>query len=453
MTLSSAQEKTHHQTREVQELLARYQVVFFVGARGTGKTYLADALERSYSLTGVETIRLDGADALTPADLNAPVAVALGCDDETLTADHLGSDRTIKIIVDAADQLHDRPWLPLIQEQWRALLSEKRAKGRLGLILLGRPLFRSLATGHGSPLAGLGMVKVARPLDVATCVATFDADEGVARGVLRKTGGHPYLTEKLLAALQQTDGDFSRVLPGFLEEARRYVLRLIEDHGVVAREVLGDLLQSSNGVSEEALVDSHFGAAVVLGEDCLDDLEGSGLLVREGQLCLLKAELVRAMHEVRHFIGAHHFDVPVNQPLAHANAAKILYAAENELRKKVGDWLSAVDQAWWPSRVSEAVVAEAELRRRSELESSVAPDREPHPVLYLTLGELFDIISSNTNWQQVFRVRFGLSRARFLDAASCITGVRNKVAHNRAVTTADLGMLNAALVKLGLISG
>jgi hypothetical protein len=440
---------SHHQSDEVRDLLSRHQIVFFVGARGTGKTVLANGLEQSFTETGVRTLRLEAGDAVTPADLNDPIASVLGCPADSLAADNLSSDVRLRIIVDACEQLHDRPWLPYIQEQWRALLSDPGVVGRIGILLLGRPLFRGLAVGKGSPLMGIGVMEPARPLDLEDC-AEFGIEEKVASAVLRKTGGHPHLTRTLISAIDGRVENLSSEFRPFLDESRRYVMRLIEDHGVAARAVLLDLLETSAGISEAALIAAHFGDSRLLGEECLDDLKASGLAAETDRLYFLKAELVRAMQEIRAFLGVRSFEVPLYPSQEHGDAGKLMFYAENLLRRRVGESLSEIDQAWWPSRIPDSLVAEAELRRRAEIESAAAPTYDAHPIGYLTLGELIDVISSQPNWDQVFRVRFGMTRRAFEDAMSDVTVIRNKAAHNRPVTSADCVTLQVALSRLHL---
>src|SRR5947209_450321 len=86
-TLSETELMAHHQATEIREALSRHQVVFFVGARGTGKTLLAADLENEFNRTDVQTVRLDAADISTPADLNEPIAAVLGCSSNSLTAE------------------------------------------------------------------------------------------------------------------------------------------------------------------------------------------------------------------------------------------------------------------------------------------------------------------------------------------------------------------------------
>lgn len=444
----------HHQTEEILEALSRHQVVFFIGARGTGKTTLVDRLKGSYEETGVKTVRVDAFEVGTPADLNDPISAAIGCSSDALTATAMPLNARVRVLVDNCERLSDRTWFPRLQDQWRALLSEEEARGRIAFLLLGRPLFRAISEGRGSPLLNIGVVKTARPLDAAQTITAFGVEEETARAVLRKTGGHPYLTSALARALDGDREKFAHIIKPFAAENRRYIMRLIEDHAVAARGVLADLLEAQSPISEAALIGTHFGEAHhLLGEECLDDLSGSGLIRREAGLCLISAGLLRSIKDIQNFLRAPEIELEVEPTAAYSAAAVTLFRAENVFRKRLATELAALDQAWWPSRIPAGLVAEAELRRRIEMDSSVPPDGEPHPILFLSMGELVDAMLKAENWDQVFRVRLGLSRAEFEEAARDLMAVRNKVAHNRVVHESDLSVLSGALRRLGLAAG
>ena len=95
-----------------------------------------------------------------------------------------------------------------------------------------------------------------------------------------------------------------------------------------------------------------------------------------------------------------------------------------------------------------ALVREVEQRRKSEAESPAPAVQAAHPIAYLTLGELVDSILEEANWEQVFRVRLGMSRDAFTQIAAALTAVRNKVAHNRPISISDLDVLHLALNRL-----
>jgi hypothetical protein len=284
-------------------------------------------------------------------------------------------------------------------------------------------------------------------------VADFDTTEVTARAIKRKTGGHPALTAALAEAI---GGDIERLgsaIPQFVRDHERYLLRLVEDHTLAGMAVLSDVIEGSASVAEAALISAHFGRAFSRGHDCLADLAGSGLIFREADgRCSLGAELVRESAPLRQFLRAPVVNVPTGKPGLHAEAASLLYTTENRLRARVAEWLGEVDRTWWPNRVGEQLAALAESRRQSEMESQAAPKEELHPIMYLHLGEVFDVIASEINWEQVFRVRLAMTREALYEEADALGKVRVKAAHNRPIDEDDLGILQRAARRLRLDS-
>jgi hypothetical protein len=128
-----------------------------------------------------------------------------------------------------------------------------------------------------------------------------------------------------------------------------------------------------------------------------------------------------------------------------------MYEVENRLRARVAESLSSEDDDWWTSRIPSSIAAKAEARRAAERESPAAGVGSMHPIMYLELGELADVIRDENNWRPVFGVRFALDRAEFDDALRRVTSVRNKTAHNRPLTGVDVELLRDAARHLGLL--
>jgi len=70
-----------------------------------------------------------------------------------------------------------------------------------------------------------------------------------------------------------------------------------------------------------------------------------------------------------------------------------------------------------------------------------------HPMYYLDLPELREVIGRRDNWKTFFGELFS-NRDVFLGAMQELEPIRNKIAHNRTVTAADVKILHAALDKL-----
>jgi hypothetical protein len=188
----------------------------------------------------------------------------------------------------------------------------------------------------------------------------------------------------------------------------------------------------------------------VLGQDTIDDLAASGLIDNSGDSCRLAAEILGTDRDLRKHLAAPPLSIVTEPTAEHAEAADILFRVENRLRELVGRALSQVEETWWPSRFPAALVNEVGQRRQGEANSHAPASVEMHPLAYLTLGELFDSISEETNWEQVFKIRLGMRREAFAQATAAITAVRNKVAHNRPVDGDDITALQMATERLNL---
>lgn len=436
---------------ELRDALRHHQVVALLGARGTGKTSLAQALISQYEEVGVKVVMLDARDAEDILDLNGPVAAALRCSHETLTPEQLGPDDVVRIIVDNCHEFYDRPWFPYLQEQWRALLSLEAARGRVGLLLLGRPLFRHVAGGHGSPLLTIGPILLVRPLTEIEVIERFGIAEEVARAVKRKTGGHPWLTRMLLEAIDRDVSNLGGAIEQFVNQHQRYLTRLAEDHTLAAMGVLADLVEAGHPIPDATLITAHFGSSYSDGQDALADLTASGLITRVEDTCQIAAELLRKAPAVRQFLRAPATKIPTTAPDQHDEGARIFYLIENRLRELIVQSLGSVDRAWWQTRVPSTFIGEAETRRSAELESPAAPEQEPHPIMFLSLGELFEIVQMKENWTQVFAVRLRRTAELVRDAARDLVAVRNKVAHNRPISGDDLELARNAARRLRLL--
>lgn len=434
---------------ELRRCLSLHQVVTVVGGRGTGKSLALERLATALEASGVTVVKLDAGSAEDQSDLDAPVAEALNSPISRLTAQRLPPDTTVRVLVDACEQLHGKSWLPFWQESWRACLSEAEARGRVAVALAGRPLFRQSFGGRGSPLINLGPTLAPRPLTEEDACRELGVAASVAAAVVRKTGGHPQMTERLALRLGNDLSRMGEVFTSFLADESRYLMRLLQDHAVGGMAVVGVLLDAGGAVDEAALIGDVFGTSRVDAEECLADLAASGLIDRDAGRCWIAAEMIvqsAAARQVARVPSAFSADALS----AHfATAAEMIYQLENALRQLIAEALGEVTAAWWQTRVLDHLVGQAESRRRAELDSAVDTDRNWHPIMYLSIGELFEIIQSQPNFDEVFRLRLRRGLPVVANAAADIRAVRNKVAHSRAVSSRDVEILIESATRLG----
>lgn len=131
----------------------------------------------------------------------------------------------------------------------------------------------------------------------------------------------------------------------------------------------------------------------------------------------------------------------------------MLFLAVNRLHKLVAENLADVDLGWWLSRVPPELRGAAEGRHDSEGEVMAVEDVRMHPVMYLSLGELFDLIYVRENWDGVFRAVFHVKRAGVEESARRLIALRNRVADSRSLSPQALQDLEVAIRRLGLGDG
>jgi hypothetical protein len=164
----------------------------------------------------------------------------------------------------------------------------------------------------------------------------------------------------------------------------------------------------------------------------------------------LGASILLTDRDLQKHLASSVFSLVEVPSIEHAEAARILFRGENRLRRKVGEWFGEVEETWWPSRFPPPLVREIEQRRRAEAESPAPSATDVHPLAYFSFGELVDTIAEERNWDEVFRLRIGLTRDAFTTAIAAIVAVRNKVAHNRPVDATDVTALRLSLQRLDL---
>jgi hypothetical protein len=273
--------------------------------------------------------------------------------------------------------------------------------------------------------------------------------------VLRKTGGHPKLAEALVEAIDGDSGNVGKAIGGFIEANRSYLVSLIQDHPLPARAALSELLEKRSPLQQGALIRRHFGAAHADGVEAIDDLTASGLLVRDGDRgCAVGADLLRSVDGLRGLLGPVSLTVPDYDAELMGEAARLLFEAENRLRKLVAESLADAepggDDAWWVSRVPPELRGDAEARRDAEGEVLAVEDTRLHPVMYLSLGELLELIRVSENWDRIFRAVLPIGRSGFEESARRLTALRNRVAHSRPLSVDAARELEDVTRRLGL---
>lgn len=95
--------------------------------------------------------------------------------------------------------------------------------------------------------------------------------------------------------------------------------------------------------------------------------------------------------------------------------------------------------------------AAAEGRKKGEAIIAASDQRPRHPLMYLTLSELFELIFGH--WGRIFGAEFApLSKAAVQEMATKVEAIRNRLAHSRPVSEDQLREFEMLANRLGLLS-
>jgi hypothetical protein len=274
-------------------------------------------------------------------------------------------------------------------------------------------------------------------------------DASVCSIVIRKTGGHPSLSVGLSDALRDDPADIAAAVRTWAGTAEDLLLRVVEDHGIGGRGIVVDLLTAGGPVEEMVLLRRRFAGDAGRGLVCLKDLTVSGLLDKSGTCYSIRALMLKEIDAVRRRLNMPVPSVPIQEREEHTRASELVYEIENRLRQLVVVSLGGEDGGWWSARVPTSIATEAESLWLKERDSHVGSPRELHPVMYLTLGSLYALLVEQRVWAAL-RTQASLERSGFDDIWREFVDVRNKVAHSRPASAADVLILERVLQRLNL---
>ena len=146
-----------------------------------------------------------------------------------------------------------------------------------------------------------------------------------------------------------------------------------------------------------------------------------------------------------------HFDDAV--PDENLVAYRLLFVIEVGLRELILETLEAKCGPFWykerlPGEILQAYREARDYERRTKWLQLVPH----HPIYYLDFPHLRIVIERSNNWEDVFRELFD-RRDVFVATLNELEPIRNRVAHNRKVSTPDLRVAEAAYAKIAAAVG
>jgi hypothetical protein len=131
----------------------------------------------------------------------------------------------------------------------------------------------------------------------------------------------------------------------------------------------------------------------------------------------------------------------------------LLFAIENSLRHLIIDEMSGLAGARWykqrlPPDLQEKYLKGVDYEKATPWSDLVCH----HPIYYLDFPDLRKIIEKKDNWRDCFAQIFG-SQTVILGQLSGLEPIRNRLAHNRLLSSTDLALLSAAHETLKSILG
>lgn len=131
-----------------------------------------------------------------------------------------------------------------------------------------------------------------------------------------------------------------------------------------------------------------------------------------------------------------------------------MYSIENVLRELIIDLLKSIDgPRWYKKRLPGDILEKYREGLKYERNIKWIQLIPHHPIYYIDFPDLKKIIEREDNWKDIFKCIFGSRKDIVTSIISELEPIRNKIAHNRKVTYADVEIVKGAYTKLLKIIG
>lgn len=136
-------------------------------------------------------------------------------------------------------------------------------------------------------------------------------------------------------------------------------------------------------------------------------------------------------------------------PVENLEIYRVLFALETMLRELVIETMNAaLGPMWYRDRLPPDCRDHFALGIGRDRETRWTSNVPHHPVYYLTFPDLRATIEAKSNWNSIFCHVFPKNKDLLITDLQELEFIRNKVAHNRRATRADVAIVNAAYEKL-----
>ncbi|HEV2500108.1 MAG TPA: hypothetical protein VGY31_11070 [Terriglobia bacterium] len=140
-------------------------------------------------------------------------------------------------------------------------------------------------------------------------------------------------------------------------------------------------------------------------------------------------------------------------PETNLRIVSILYVIENGLRELIIELLERLgDGRWYKHRLPPDLLDKYTQARKWERSQTWIQCVPHHPIYYLDFPDIATILERKDNWDQVFKAIFHRKDIT-ISGLRRLEPVRNKVAHNRKASAADLAIVQAQYEQLSSTLG
>lgn len=141
-------------------------------------------------------------------------------------------------------------------------------------------------------------------------------------------------------------------------------------------------------------------------------------------------------------------------PKTNIETYKYIYLLEVALRELfIEEFESLSGPRWYKDHLPEDMLDKYKDARRKELEVPWESHVPLHPIYYTDFGELIKAIKRKDNWKASFRNIFGKRKDIPIADLDSLLNIRNKIAHHRIATDADLKKVESVFHSLASALG